>query len=70
MGFVLGVVCKNEISFKSRSNRLILIKFVFYDNSDMSNMLRHVQGHQVKGQSRFVQITFLAKFDLKDTQSL
>ena len=70
MGFVLGVVYKNEISFKSRSNSHILIKFVLDDNSDMSNMLRHVQGHQVKGQGRSLPITCLAKFDLKDTPSL
>ena len=70
MGFVLGVVYKNEISFNSRTNSHILIKFELDDNSDMLNMLRHVQGHHVKGQSRFVQITFLAKFDLKDTRSL
>ena len=70
MGFVLGVVYKNEISFNSRTNSHILIKFELDDNSDMLNMLGLVQGHQVKGQSRFVQITFLAKFDLKDTPSL
>ena len=70
MGFVLGVVYKNEISFNSRTNSHILIKFVLDDNIDMFKMLRHVQGHQVKGQSRFVQITSLAKFDLKDMPSL
>ena len=69
MGFVLGVVHKNEISFNSRTNSHILIKFELDDNSDMLNMLGLVQGHQVKGQSRFVQIIFLAKFDLKDTPS-
>ena len=67
MGFVLGVVYKNEISFNSRTNSHILIKFELDDNSDMLNMLRHVQGHQVKGQSRSVSITFVSKFDVKKT---
>ena len=70
MGFVFGAAYKNEISFNARTNSHILIKFELDDNSDMLNMLGLVQGHQVKGQSRFVQITFLAKFDLKETQSL
>ena len=30
------------------------------DNIDMFNILKEVQGHQVKGQSRSVPITFMA----------
>ena len=70
MGFVLGVVYKNEISFNSRTNSHILIKFVLDDNIDIFRMARHVQDHQVKGQGRSLPITCLAKFDLKDTPSL